>query len=244
MEKALDEELSQASQKGRATSETLLRLLAAEADTLIERRIERRIKESKLPERKLLADFDFKFQTGIDKSQIMELATLGFIERKQGLIMAGDAGTGKSHLVKALLLLACQKRYRCRYTSAAAMLKDLYAGLADYSLERKLKTYTAPEVLVIDDVGLDRLEQNDARNAALFLKVIDGRYCKGTTIMTTNIDFEALGHYLGDPLITTSIVDRMIHHSIIISVQGPSWRMHESQRLNSQPQKQQKNPSR
>ena len=124
------------------------------------------------------------------------------------------------------------------------MLKDLYAGLADYSLERKLKTYTAPEVLVIDDVGLDRLEQNDARNAALFLKVIDGRYCKGTTIMTTNIDFEALGHYLGDPLITTSIVDRMIHHSIIISVQGPSWRMHESQRLNSQPQKQQKNPSR
>lgn len=244
MEKALDEHLTAASQKRQATSETLLRLLAVEADALLERRIERRIKEAKLPERKLLVDFNFGFQAGIDKGQIMELATLGFIERRQGLIMAGDSGVGKSHIVKALLLLACQKRYRCRYTTAAAMLKDLYAGLADYSLDSKLKAYTAPEVLAIDDLGLDRLEQSDARNAALFLKVIEGRYCKGVTLITTNIDFETLGHYLGDPLITTAIVDRMIHHSIIISVHGPSWRMYESQRLNAQTKKQQNPVSR
>jgi DNA replication protein DnaC len=238
MEKALDEELTQASKTGRAASDTLLRLLAIETGALLERRVERRIKDSKLPERKLFIDFDFEFQTGINKSRIMELATLGFIERKQGLIMAGDSGTGKSHIVKALLLLACQKQYRCRYSTAAAMLKDLYAGLADNSLDRKLKDYTSPEVLVVDDLGPDRLEQDDARNAALFFKVIEGRYCQGTTIITTNIDFEALGHYLGDPVITTSIVDRMIHHSIIISVKGPSWRVYESQRLNARSQKQ------
>jgi DNA replication protein DnaC len=234
MEKALDAELAKAVKTGLPSSELLERLLAIEAGALIERRIERKIKESKLPERKLLTDFDFDFQTGVNKGQIMELATLGFIERKQGLILAGDSGTGKSHLIKALLLLACQKQYRCRYTTGADMLKDLFAGLADYSLQKKLKSYIAPEVLVIDDVGLDRLEQEDARNASLFLKVIEGRYCKGTTMVTTNISFDALGQYLGDPVITTAIVDRMIHHSIIIAIQGPSWRMHESQLLNAQ----------
>ncbi|MBV5330253.1 MAG: ATP-binding protein [Chlorobium sp.] len=79
----------------------------------------------------------------------------------------------------------------------------------------------------------DRLEQHDAANACLFHKVIDGHYCKGSTIITTNIDFKQLGDYLGDPVITTATVDRMIHHSIIISIQGPSWRLHESRRLNS-----------
>jgi DNA replication protein DnaC len=233
MEKALDAELARALETGLPPSELIERLLAIEAGALIERRIERRIKESKLPERKLLTDFDFVFQTGVNKGQIMELATLGFIERKQGLILAGGSGTGKSHLIKALLLLACQRQYRCRYTTGADMLKDLFAGLADYSLERKLKSYILPEVLVIDDVGLDRLEQDDARNASLFLKVIEGRYCKGTTMVTTNISFDALGQYLGDPVITTAIVDRMIHHSIIIAIEGPSWRMHESQLLNA-----------
>ena len=83
----------------------LERLLEIEAVSLIERRIERRIRESKLPERKLLADFDFTFQTGIDQRQVMELATLGFVERKQWLILAGSSGAGKSHIAKALLLL-------------------------------------------------------------------------------------------------------------------------------------------
>jgi len=81
------------------------RLLAIEAHARIERRIERRIKESRLPERKLLSDFDFGFQTGIDKTQVLEIAKLDFVTRKQGLIIAGNSGTGKSHIAKALLLL-------------------------------------------------------------------------------------------------------------------------------------------
>lgn len=232
MEEALDEELSRAARDNLATTTIIERLLAIEAASLSERRIERRIRQSKLPERKLLADFDFDFQTGIDKRQIMELATLTFVERKQGLILAGSSGTGKSHLAKALLLLGCGKLYRCRYTTAAAMLKDLLSGLSDDSLDKKLKTYTKPEMLLIDEVGFDRLEQESARNASLFFKVIDGRYCKSSTIVTTNIDFKALGDYLGDPVITTALVDRMVHHAVIITIDGPSFRMHESKALN------------
>ena len=139
---------------------------------------------------------------------------------------------GKSHVAKALLLLACQRQYRCRYVTASHMLRDLLSGLADDTLEQKLKAYVRPSVLLIDEIGFDRLEQESGRNASLFFKVIEGRYCKNTTILTTNIDFSALGEYLGDPVVTAASVDRMVHHAVIINIDGPSYRMHESKCLN------------
>jgi DNA replication protein DnaC len=232
LEKNIDRILTEALKRKLDVPETLEQLLAYQVRSVIESRMERRIRESKLPERKLLADFDFVFQTGVDKSQIMHLATLGFVEQRQGVIFAGSSGTGKSHLAKALMLTACEKLHRCRYTTASDMLADLLAGLADDSLEQKLKSYTRPEILLIDEVGFDRLEQESARNAALFFKVVHARYAKLSTWLTTNIDFKALGDYLGDPVVTTAIVDRLIHHSIIINIDGPSWRLHESNKLN------------
>lgn len=186
-----------------------------------------------LPDRKLIADYDFVFQTGVDKAQVLELATLGFIDRKQSLILAGNSGTGKSHIAKALLLTACQRQIRCRYTTSADMLRYLVAGLSDDSIVDRLKEYVGPDVLLVDELGLDRVELDaGARKAALFHKVVEGRYGKKSTILTTNVDFAALGAYLGDALTTTSTVDRLIHHAIIVSIEGPSWRMHESELIN------------
>lgn len=232
IESILDDVMANALKNNLGVSAVLENLFSYEAQTLIERRIERRIKESRLPERKLLTDFDFEFQTGVDKQQIMDLATLSFVAKKQGVILAGSSGTGKSHLSKALVLIGCQHMYRCRYTSAADMLKTLMSGLPDNTLDQKLKIYTSPEILLIDEVGFDRLEQESARNASLFFKVIDARYGKSSTLMTTNVDFKDLGDYLGDPVITTAIVDRMVHRSIIINIDGPSWRMHCSKQIN------------
>ncbi|MBA2307482.1 ATP-binding protein [Candidatus Dependentiae bacterium] len=237
IEKALDDELAKAAQSALAPTQLVERLLAIEANARLERAMERRVKESKLPEHKLLSDFDFDFQTGIDKSQILELATLDFAARKQGLVLGGFPGTGKSHIAKALLLIGCTKQYRCRYTTASDMLGELFSGLADGSLAKKVKQYTAPEILLIDELGFDNIEQHDARNASLFFKVIDGRYGKASTLITTNIDFEQLGAYLGDPIITIPIVDRMVHHSITITIEGPSFRMHESKKLNAKTKK-------
>jgi DNA replication protein DnaC len=231
----LDKGLSSATQM-------LLRLLQAQVDYQRERRIERRIRESKLPERKTMVDFDFDFQPGLDRSLVMDLMTTGFVSRRQGVILAGDSGTGKSHIGKALALEGCKQGYRVRYTTAAGMLKILFASLADDSLDHKLKQFLNPDLLVIDELGFDRLEREDARNAALFYKVIDGRYNKASTVLTTNINFEQLGHYLGDPLVTTAIVDRMVHHSTVIVIQGPSWRFEESKKLNKRTQNQEKRP--
>jgi DNA replication protein DnaC len=232
IEKRLDEELTLALTEKTPPTEFLDRLLNIEVSSLLERRIARRIQESRLLEYKFIKDFDFEFQKGIDKRQILELATLAFVERRQGLVLAGNSGVGKSHLAKAFLLLGCQKDLRCRYTTAADMLKDLLAGLADGTVAQKLKRYTQVDILLIDEVGFDRLEQESARNASLFFKVIDARYDKASTWLTTNVDFKDLGTYLGDPVITTAIVDRLVHHSIIIHVEGPSYRMHQSKKLN------------
>lgn len=235
MSDLLDTELAEAEKQNLSVPTVMERLFSAEVAALTERRIDRRIRESKLDERKILDDFDFQFQTGVDKSQIMSLAELGFIKRGQWLVLAGSSGTGKSHIAKALLLICCKNLYICRYTTASDMLRTLMSGLADNSLDQKLKLYIRPQVLLIDEIGFDRLEQETPANAALFFKVIEGRYCKSPTILTTNIDFQTMGDYLGDPVITASLVDRMVHHAIIISIDGPSWRMHESQVLNSSP---------
>lgn len=230
----LDDELDRLA-KGSSSSATelLLRLLDAQVQWQRERRVERRIRESKLPERKTLIGFDFDFQPTLDRERVLELMTMSFVPRRQGVFLAGDSGTGKSHIAKALALSGCREGYRVRYTTAADMLTELYASLADDSLEQKLKRYVYPQLLVIDELGFDRLERQDARNATLFFKVIDGRYTRRSTVLTTNIKFKELGHYLGDPVVTTAIVDRMVHHSTVINIEGPSWRIKESQQLNA-----------
>lgn len=228
----LDEALNTAAAENTPAPLLLARLLGAEAAALIERRVERRIRASKLPERKLLDDFDFKFQTGVDRRQILTLAEMDFVARRQSVIFGGHSGTGKSHLAQALLLIACSKNLRCFYTTAAHMLRYLKSGLVDDTLDIKLKHFLAPDLLLIDEVGFDRIEQEDAYPAALFFKVVDGRYGKKSTLFTTNLDFAELGEYLGDPIVTTAIVDRLVHHAVIINIEGPSWRMHQSKLLN------------
>jgi len=86
----------------------------------------------------------------VDKAQVLEIAKLDFVGRKQGLVIAGNSGTGKSHIAKALLLIGCRHLYRCRYTTAADMLTELMASRADLSLHQKLKRYTSPDILLID----------------------------------------------------------------------------------------------
>jgi DNA replication protein DnaC len=230
----IDEALTDFAHENPADPENLLeRLLDAQLQDNTERMIGRRLKEARFPERKTMMDFDFSFQPDLDKRLIFELATLRLLQKRQGLILAGNSGTGKSHLAIALGIEACKRGVTVLYTTAAEMLSDLYSALADDTLEQKLKRYVRPTLLIVDELGFDRLEQENARNAALFFKVVDARYQTGSTFYTTNIDFEALGHYLGDPVVTTAIVDRMVHRSTVITLTGPSYRLKQSRELNA-----------
>lgn len=207
--------------------EWLWALLQPQATTRVESRVERRIRAARIPERKTLEAFQFDFQPSLDRDLVLELATLGFIKAKRNVLLAGMSGTGKSHIALALALNACVANLRVRYTTNAAMLKALNASLADDTIEEALRPYTTPDLLVIDEVGLEQVERTIACRAGLMQKVLLPRYEKRSTIITSNVPWEAWGDYLQDHLGAGALVDRLLHHSHVIVINGPSWRDHQ-----------------
>jgi len=222
--RALDENLADPV-KDESRLAWLWRLVEPQLRRRIETRAERRIRESRLPVRKTFEAFNFGFQPKLDKDLVMELATLRFVEQGKNVLFAGMSGTGKSHIALALALLACAANRRVLYTTSADMLARLNMSLADDTLARALKPYTRAELLVIDEVGLEQVERDGARRSGLMQKVLLPRYNhERSTVVTSNIPWEGWGEYLGDNLGATALVDRLIHHSHVIVINGPSYR--------------------
>jgi DNA replication protein DnaC len=203
----------------------LWRLIEPQLRRRIESRAERRIREAQLPVRKTFEAFNFGFQPKLDKDLVMELATLRFLAQGKNVLLAGMSGTGKSHIALALGLLACAANRRVLYTTSADMLARLNMSLADDTLAQALKPYTRAELLVVDEVGLEQVERNEARRSGLMQKALLPRYSQQrSTIITSNIPWEGWGDYLGDHLGATALVDRLLHHSHVIVINGPSYR--------------------
>ncbi len=125
---------------------------------------------------KLLQDFDFTFQPKLKKKLILDLATLGFIRQNESILFIGEPGTGKSHLAQSLGMIACQQQYKVLYITCSDMLNDLNQGVYEKTLLKRLRKYIKPELLVVDEMGHDRLELQVTKEAHLLFKVIDGRY--------------------------------------------------------------------
>jgi DNA replication protein DnaC len=227
MSRSLEEVLAHPPGEELSRPEWLWRVLEPQVRERLERRVERRIHESRLPDRKTLEGFDFDFQPELDRDLVRELATLRFVDQALNVLFAGMSGTGKSHLAMALALAACADNRRVRYTTSAQMLSTLNAALADDSLERALRQYTLPELLVIDEVGLEQVERSVASRAGLMQKVLLPRHEVRSTIVTSNIPWESWGEYLGDHLGASALLDRLIHHSHVIVINGPSYRDYE-----------------
>lgn len=204
-----------------------------ETNCKIERSIKYRIKESKLPlPYKLLYDFDFAFQPHLKKKLIMDLATLDFIRQNESILFIGEPGTGKSHLARSLAFIACEKRYKVLYTTCSDMLNDLNRGVYEKTLLMRLQKYVTPELLIIDEMGHDRLELEVTKEAHLLFKVIDQRYNQNKSlIFTSNVQEPDWADFLGDPISTKAILDRIFHHSIKVQIKGPSYRKYESEKL-------------
>jgi DNA replication protein DnaC len=215
----------------------LWRLLEPQLRQRLEGRVERRIRESRLPERKTFEAFNFAFQPGLDRDLIMELATLRFIEQGKNLLLAGMSGTGKSHLAKALALTACTANRRVFYTTSADMLSRLNASLADGTLMHSaIKPYLRAELLVLDEVGMEQVERKEAYRSGLMQKVLLPRYNdRRSSIITSNIPWEAWGEYLDDHLGATAIIDRLLHHSCVVVINGPSYREWEHRQETASP---------
>lgn len=224
MRQALERSLDQP-EPDQTRLDWLWTLVEPQINVRIERRVERRIKESRLPTRETFVAFDWEFQPKLDRDLVLELATLRFLAEGKNILLGGESGTGKSHIAKAIALTACMDNRRVRYTTSADMLADLNASLADNSLEEQLKAYARPELLVIDEFGLEQVERKMATRSGLMQKVIFPRYNeRRSTIITSNIPWEAWADYLDDQFGATAILDRLLHQSHVISIKGPSYR--------------------
>lgn len=201
-------------------------MLAQIAGRRRQRSVERRIDESGLRVRKTLAAFDWNFQPGIDRAAIEELALLGFVRRGQDLVITGKSGTGKSHILQALALCACEAGLIVRYTRFADLLGELHAGLADGSYDRRLRRWARADLVVLDDVGLGQVPTaGDMPSAAHMLwSLVDLRHERRATAITSNIKLSAWGRYLGDATVTAAVLDRLAMTSLRIDIDGPSWR--------------------
>lgn len=206
--------------------EFLARLVAEQATADRDRRLAARLRYARFPYRRRLEDFDFEFQPSVDRKLVEDLATLRFIEENRPILFLGQPGCGKTHLAVALATIAVEAGYRGYFTTADAMCKQLIRAQHDGTLATKLKTYTAPTVMVIDDVGL--LPIGGSEGAAMFFHVVNTRYEKGhPTLVTTNRGLPAWGQIFGDAVVAAAILDRLMHKAIVFNIRGPSWRLRE-----------------
>lgn len=202
------------------------RLLALAVAIKRERAVEWRIKGSGLKVRKTMANFDWDFQPKLDRKTVKELFALSFVERHEDLLITGKTGTGKSHILQALAIKACEHEWMIRYSRCVDLIDNLYAGLADGSYERRMKKWCRPNLLVIDDVGLGQLKRRDDEPTAahMLFTLLDRRHAQATTAITSNIKLSAWGKYLGDATLAAAVLDRLAANSIRIDIDGPSYR--------------------
>jgi DNA replication protein DnaC len=170
----------------------------------------------------------------------MDLATMEFIKNKESLLFIGDCGTGKSHIAQSLGMIACEKSYKVLYTTCAGLINDLNNGVFEKNLPKRLRRYTLPDLLIIDEMGHDRLELQLTKEAHLLFKVVDERYrYNRSLIFTTNVEENDWAEYLGDPISTRAILDRIFHRSLKIEIKGSSYRQHQGKELQKKYEKHQ-----
>jgi DNA replication protein DnaC len=203
--------------------EFLARLIEGEAVLRQDRARQRRTKQAHFPVLKTLEQFDFTWPTKINRLQVQNLFRLKFIEDKANAILIGGVGLGKTHAAIALGLAACQAGHRVRFATAIDIINSLSAAQKVGALAKKLKEYTRPELLIIDELGYLPI---DKHGADLLFQIISQRYERGSIVLTTNKVYKHWpSMFNNDSTLTSAILDRVLHHAETIIIEGKSYRM-------------------
>lgn len=216
--------LQEAASRELPYAEFLEQVLGEEVAAKASKNIAMRTAMARFPFVKPLETFDFAYQPSIDRKQLQQLATCHYIEHGDNVIVLGPPGVGKTHLAVSLGLKAIEAGYRVLFTTAAHLIAVLTKAHAEGRLDEKLKVYTTPRLLIIDEIGylpIDRLGAN------LFFQLISRRYERGPMILTSNQSFGAWGEVFGDRIIATAILDRLLHHAVTLNIRGNSYRLKE-----------------
>lgn len=201
--------------------EFLQKLLEDEVERRGQKQLSLRLRRSNLDPQKTLEVFDFSFNLAINRQQIYDLATCGFVERAESIFLCGPAGVGKSHLCQAFGHEAVRRGYDVLFTRTSAMLAHLNAGRADGTYERRLASFQRPEVLCLDDFGLKPMRPPALED---LYEVIEGRYGRGALILTTNRAFSEWQELFDNPVLASAALDRLAHGATQIVITGDSYR--------------------
>jgi DNA replication protein DnaC len=201
--------------------EALLRLTEGQVETNRERDLWRRVEKSNFPFLKTLADFDFSFQPSIERSVVEDLASLAFLERGDNVVMIGTPGVGKTHIAVAIGIEAVRARKLTYFIDCQSLLEDLARADERGSLERRLRYYAHSSLLIVDEIGYLAI---DPKRASLFYQLVNRRYEKHSTIVTTNAPIRTWGDVFGDLTTANAIADKLLHHCTLMKISGRSWR--------------------
>lgn len=180
------------------------------------------VKMAGFPRVKTLEEFDFEYQPSINKSQIEELNSLRFIDRKENIIFYGNSGVGKTHLATAIGITAAKNRQSTYFIKCADLIMSLHRAKLEDKLNDKLKKLSSYKLLIIDELGYLPISKDDSK---LFFQLVDRRYEKFSTIITTNINFSQWDEVFGDPITANAIIDRLLHHCTVLTIKGKSYRL-------------------
>src|SRR5690349_1023349 len=219
--------LEAASKKEPSYADFLLEVMSAEADARKQRYLKTRLQLAHLPFLKTFEQFDFAFQPSIDERQIRDLRTLRFVHEASNVILLGPPGVGKTHLSVALAEAAIQAGFGAYFMTAHDLVTDLGRAYREGRLDRRMRVYLAPKILVVDEMGYLPL---DDLGATIFFQLVSARYERGSIILTSNKSYGDWGSIFGDPIIATAILDRLLHHSTTINIRGESYRLKDRRR--------------
>lgn len=217
----LDVRVKQAEDEQWSHLEFLQRLLEDETERRAHKQMQLRLRRANFQADKTLERFDFSFNPQVNKTTVMNLATCQFIERKENVLIVGPSGTGKSHLGQALGFEACRRGYDVVLINTAKMLTQLHAGRADNSFERRLQSFTRPDLLILDDFAIKPLRPPAPED---FYDVISERYEHCSTIITSNRALSEFPQLFGDPLLASAGLDRLFHNAHVVVMSGNSFR--------------------
>jgi DNA replication protein DnaC len=208
--------------------ELLEQLLAEERGLRENRRIKMALLTARLTTLKTLESFDFSFQPSLDRNRILSLAQLDFVARREAVHLLGPPGTGKSHLAVALGLEAVKAGKSVFFTTLADIVTSLAKAERAGQLKQRLTFYSRNALLIIDEIGYLPLQSGGAN---LFFQLINARYERGALILTSNRGFGEWADIFGDAVVASALLDRLLHHAIVIQIDGNSYRLRQHAQL-------------